>query len=248
MHLIIAGCEYSGTTTLARAFAEWASKNVEGGPFSLGAFHDHWKLPHISNFSPPDPEDVPDLVARFPDAKDGDYTRTGLTLEEQAQIMSLTPKLKEMIQRYHLQYHLHPSFYSGPDHIMVGAHLDEGILAPIYFDYGGEGQYADRREAMRHYEEQILDLAPDTILALVTASPDVIRQRMNANPHLNSPLQDTDIEHVLARYEEEYAASLLKRKVRIDTSAAPVQQSLAELIRKITPILSESDAQRIRKD
>ena len=247
MHLIIAGCEYSGTTTLSLAFAEWATENVKGGKFGPAGFHDHWKLPHISNFSPPDPEDAPDVVARFPDAKDGDYTRTGLTHEEQAQIMSLTPKLKEMIQRYHLQYHLHPSFYGSPDHIMVGAHLDEGILAPIYFDYGGEGQYADRRKAMRNYEAQIIDLAPDTILVLVTASPDVIRQRMKDNPHLNSPLRDSDVDRVLARYEEEYAASLIEHKVRIDTSAASVQQSLAELIQEITPLFTESDAQRIRK-
>ena len=59
--------------------------------------------------------------------------------------MALSPKLKEMVQRYHLQYHLHPSFYKQDDHIMVGAHFDEGILGPIYFDYGGDGQYADRR-------------------------------------------------------------------------------------------------------
>ena len=51
MHLIIAGCEYSGTTTLSRAFAEWATQNVEGGPFGIGAFHDHWKLPHLLHFT-----------------------------------------------------------------------------------------------------------------------------------------------------------------------------------------------------
>ena len=170
MRLIIAGCEYSGTTTLSQTFGDWGAANMEGGRFGPNEYHDHWKLPHVSNFSPPAPDEVANVVACYPDTKYGDYTRTGLTHEEQAQIMALSPKLKEMLQRYHLQYHLHPSFYAQDDHIMVGAHIDEGIFGPIYFGYGGGGQYADRRPSMRHYEEQILGLAPDTILVLVTAS------------------------------------------------------------------------------
>jgi hypothetical protein len=246
MHLIIAGCEYSGTSTLSFAFGEWAAENMEGGAFGLNQYHDHWKLPHISNFSPPAPEDVAGVVAQFPDAKDGDYSRTGLTDEERTQIMALTPKLKEMVQRYHLQYHLHPSFYGQADHIMVGAHLDEGVLGPIYFDYGGDGQYADRRNAMRHYEEQILEVAPDTILVLVRASAEVIRQRMKANPHLEGALQDKDVEQVLARFEEEYDASLLMHKVAIDTSESSVEDSASEMAEKLTPLLPENDRKRIK--
>ncbi len=246
MHLIIAGCEYSGTSTLSFALGEWATENIEGGAFGLNQYHDHWKLPHISNFSPPAPEDVAGVVAKFPDAKDGDYSRTGLTDEERAQIMALSPKLKEMVQRYHLQYHLHPSFYRQDDHIMVGAHLDEGIIAPLYFGYGGDAQYAGRRPFMRGYEEQILDAAPDTILVLVKASATVIRQRMKDNPHMNGALQDKDVEHVLERFEEEHSASLLKHKVALDTSEASVQESLAEMIEKITPLLMEKDRRRIK--
>lgn len=246
MRLIIAGCEYSGTTTLSLALGQWVKENVEGGTFGLNQYHDHWKLPHISNFSPPKPDAVASIVDRVPDAKYGDYTRTGLTDEEQAQIMALSPKLKEMVQRYHLQYHLHPSFYRADDHIMIGAHFDEGIIAPLYFDYGGDGQYAERRSSMRGYEEQILDIAPDTILVLVRASAVVIRQRMKDNPHMNGALQDNDVEHVLERFEEEYEASLLRHKVAIDTSEASVEVSLAEMIDKITPLLQEKDRRRIR--
>ena len=36
MHLILAGCEYAGTTTLAGAISEWAGR-VIGGAFG---FHD----------------------------------------------------------------------------------------------------------------------------------------------------------------------------------------------------------------
>ena len=108
MHLIIAGCEYSGSTTLSQTFGEWGAANMEGGRWGPNEYHDHWKLPHISNFSPPAPDEIANVVECFPDARDGDYTRTGLSHEEQAQIMALSPKLKEMVQRYHLQYHLHP--------------------------------------------------------------------------------------------------------------------------------------------
>ena len=150
MRLIIAGCEYSGSTTLSQTFGEWGAANMEGGKWGPNEYHDHWKLPHIQQLLPARARrGRQSVVACFPDAKDGDYTRTGLTHEEQAQIMALSPKLKEMVQRYHLQYHLHPSFYAQDDHIMVGAHFDEGILGPIYFDYGGDGQYADRRVSNR---------------------------------------------------------------------------------------------------
>ena len=92
MRLILVGCEYSGTTTLAEAISEWA-KEVMGGGFG---FHDHWKIPHVSH--PP-----------------------GLTAEEQEQFMALSPNLKEMFQRYHIEYHLSPSFYGDPHHNSVAS-------------------------------------------------------------------------------------------------------------------------------
>ena len=43
MKLILVGCEYSGTTTLAHAIDDWAEDNL-GSRFSL--IHDHFKIPH----------------------------------------------------------------------------------------------------------------------------------------------------------------------------------------------------------
>jgi len=100
----------------------------------LGSFHDHWKIPHVSNFTVPATEEERErTIAEHPHARDGDWSRTGLIEEKQQMVLGLSPKLKEMFQRYHLQYHLHPSFYSDPDHIMVGAHIEEAIYAPLYF-------------------------------------------------------------------------------------------------------------------
>ena len=31
MRIIIAGCEYSGTTTLSQTFGDWGAANMEGG-------------------------------------------------------------------------------------------------------------------------------------------------------------------------------------------------------------------------
>ena len=126
MRLILVGCEYSGTTTLAEAISEWA-KEVMGGGFG---FHDHWKIPHVSH--PP-----------------------GLTAEEQEQFMALSPNLKEMFQRYHIEYHLSPSFYGDPHHNSVGFHIDEAVYAPMYYGYGGSGEYGDRARSARRTEAHI---------------------------------------------------------------------------------------------
>ena len=42
MYLILIGCEYAGTTTLAHAISEWSKENL-GTEFKL--IHDHYKLP-----------------------------------------------------------------------------------------------------------------------------------------------------------------------------------------------------------
>ena len=160
-------------------------------------------------------------------------------------ILGLTPKLKEMLQRYHMEYHLHDSFYGQPDHIQVGAYIEEGIYAPLYFGYGGAGEYADRRQTSRSYEKQILGRAPDTVLVLVKASAEVIGKRMSDWLHHNGALQREDIDNVLARFEEEYEASLLRHKVVIDTTTATVEESMAELAEKLTPLLTEADRNRM---
>ena len=45
MKLIIIGCEYSGTSTLARNVFDWVNEKMDGG---MLLFHDHWKIPFTS--------------------------------------------------------------------------------------------------------------------------------------------------------------------------------------------------------
>ena len=49
MYLILAGCEYAGTTTLAHAINEWMQETM-GTEFKL--IHDHFKLPDTKPHGP----------------------------------------------------------------------------------------------------------------------------------------------------------------------------------------------------
>jgi hypothetical protein len=212
MRLILVGCEYSGTTTQSEAISEWA-KEVMGGGFG---FHDHWKVPHVSH--PP-----------------------GLTAEEQEQFLALSPNLKEMFQRYHMEYHLSPSFYGDPHHNSVGFHIDEAVYAPLYYGYGGAGEYGDRVRTARRTEAHIMEVAPDTVLVLVKASPDVIRRRMAENPHERGLVKDEDVERVLEAFQEQYDNSFIRKKFDIDTSEATVEESLSDFLEKLQPHLTDTD-------
>ena len=216
MRLLIVGCEYSGTTALTNAICRWG-ESVFGGRVGL---HDHFKIPHISH--PP-----------------------GLTDEEQAQFLALSPNMQEMFQRYHMEYHVGPPFYQDLDHILVGMQCDEAVYAPLYYGYGGKGEYGDRRRLARQIDRHIMEVAPDTVLVLVSASSEVIAKRMKEDPHQNAVLQEKDIELVLQRFEEEYWDSLIRRRFSIDTSTATVEESLNEFVSQITPLLTEADRVRM---
>jgi thymidylate kinase len=165
--------------------------------------------------------------------------------EEQKQILAMTPKLKEMFQRYMIEYHLHPAFYSDPDHNLVGFHIEEAVYAPLYYGYGRKGEYAERTSFARAVEEEIMRRAPDTVLILLKASPDVIARRMGEHPHPFGLVQEKDIEYVLQRFEEEFRWSLIRRQFVLDTTTATVEETLTEFVAKIRPLLSDSDRLRM---
>ena len=215
MRLILNGCEYAGTTTLAGAISGWATE-VMGGTFS---FHDHWKIPHISHKTHTD--------------------------EENEQFLALSPHLKESFQRYHLEYHLSGSFYARPHHNSVGLHIDEAVYAPLYYSYGGDDEYADRRLTARRIESHIIEVAPDTVLVLVKASPEVIARRMKESPHDRSLVKEKDIRHVLKRFEEENERSFILNKFTLDTTTATVEETLAQFVEQVEPYMTEADRLRI---
>ena len=214
MRLIIAGCEYSGTSTLANAIASWVEENLGRRP----GIHDHFKGP---------PE-------------------KGLSAEDEARFSALTPRIHEMFQRYQIEYHLQPGFFApSHDHIMVGMHLEDAVYAPLYYSFGGPGEYGERTVFARHVEERLLGLAPDIIEVLVTASAEVIRQRLTDAPHRNQIIRDADVEHVLQRFDDEHKASRVRNKMEIDTSDLGVDECLAQFLTVYKGLMTDADQLRV---
>jgi hypothetical protein len=215
MRLIIIGCEYAGTTTLTDNIGAWVERSM-GGQMPK---HDHWKIPEISHRP---------------------HTR-----EENEAFLALSPALQECFQRYHMEYHLAESFYRGAHHVMVGFHIDEAVYAPHYYGYGGPDEYSDRAMSARFIEGQILDIAGDTVLVHLKASPETIRERMKKEPRESGLVKDDDIDYILQRFEEEYARSFLRQKIQIDNTDLTPEQALARFVEEIQPHLSEADRARI---
>jgi hypothetical protein len=217
MRLILAGCEYSGTTTLAHAIDDWMEQTM-GARFSL--IHDHYKVPHTSGH----PDDT--------------------TPDEQAQVLALSPKLKEMVQRHSIYYHVQPASFDGPDWLAIGLHIEDAVYGPLYFGYGGDGQPHDRKVVSRQVERAVLRFAPDVTLVHVKTSGEVIARRMREQPHKHGLVKEKDIAKVLKLFEEACTNSTLPRKMTVDGSGTA--RAMAEdFVAKIERHLSDSDRLRI---
>jgi shikimate kinase len=168
-----------------------------------------------------------------------------LTAEDQEQFITLSPRLKEMFQRYVIEYHLQPAFYSDPDHNLVGFHIEEAVYAPLYYGYGRKGEYAERTGFARSIEKEIVARAPDTVLILLKASTGVIASRMRENPHPRPVVQEKDIEYVLQRFEEEYQSSLIRKRFVLDTTTATVSETLSQFVAQIEAHLTDTDRLRV---
>jgi len=216
MKLILTGIEYSGTSTIGTAIGEWF-ENSTG--ISYG-FHDHFKIPHT--------------------------THRDFTDDEQQQVLDLSPRLKETLQRHQIYYHVQPTFYLDGDISSIGLHIEDAVYGPMYWGYGGEGEPGDRTIVSRDVEEWILEGAPETVLVLLTASPKIIAQRMHEEPRKNSPLRVEDIERVIDRFQEEFDRSIIPNKIVLDTSTAPVDETIAIFAEQMEAFLGEDDRLRMQ--
>ena len=207
MRTLLVGCEYAGTTTLAQAICRWA-KEAMGDDMG---FHDHFKVPNLIGHMTADSEQL--------------Y----FTDEELEQVRGFSPRLKEHFQRFQMEYHLSAAFYGDSHHNLVGFHIDEAVYAPLYYGYSLEedGYAKSRSRQGRLTESHIMEVAPDTVLVLMKASPEVIARRMREDPHREGLLQEKDIEHVLGAFEEEYDRSFILRRFVLDPSTATLDETLA---------------------
>ena len=219
MKVILAGIEYVGTTTMANTLRDWKVK-VTGEPFAGGLIHDHSKIPHTSGH----PDDT--------------------TLEEQQQILALSPKLKEMYHRYSIYYHIH--HYASPDDLTVGLHIEEAIYARKYYGYGTPGEAFDREATFGQMERRIKQITDDPIIVVhMTADAAVIEQRMGAlkdSPqHTNSPLLKADIPEIMAEYTRLVEKSDIGPKLRVDTSTDSPAETLEKLVKQMEPHFTDHD-------
>ena len=221
MYLLMTGCEYAGKTTLAAQIMAWAERNIG----ATAHFHDHHTIPS-----------------------------TELEPAAQESLLGLHPQAKEMLQRFMIEYHISPNFYTKPDHNLMAPFIEEAVYAPLYYGYGGEQSAAparspagQRSEMARKMERRILDLAPDVVLVLVKASPAAIRLRMRDNPHSHQVVREQDVEYVLRRFEAEVAASLVQKRIVLDTTAATVAETLDQFVAAYEPFLTNEDLLRMRQ-
>ena len=94
-------------------------------------------------------------------------------------------------------------------------------------------------------DAEIMERAPDTVLVLLKASPEVIARRMKETPHGHSIVQEKDIELVLQRFDEACTSSLIRKKMILDTSDATVEETLEEFVANVKPHLTQADRVRI---
>lgn len=163
--------------------------------------------------------------------------------EDREQMLNLSPYFRGLFQLYMMNYHLHDAFYSDPDHNIVGFHIEEAVYGPLYYGYDGGVHAASARA--RGMDTEIMAKAPDTVLVLLRARPDIIVRRLREAPHECQIVQEKDVELVLQRFEEEHGDSSLRRKIALDTSDVTVQETLREFTAQIEPHLTQADRLRM---
>ena len=205
MHVIMMGCKYAGKTTLGAEICKWMEENMGPGQYGYG-WHDHFVVPYLTH-----PGDDQEIHAE--------------------QIESMAPTLLQQVSNHSVEYHF--AMLEDDDFLAIDWYYGDVVYAPLYYGYGKPGEYADVRLIARINEAKIKKVSPDTVLVLVKASPEVIRQRKLENPHPRCILKDEDVETVLDRFEEQYSLSCLRRKIELDTTEATVEETLKEFLRKM---------------
>jgi hypothetical protein len=113
------------------------------------------------------------------------------------------------------------------DALEVGFYSEDTIYGPLY--YGYEPHFL----AIRHGRRLEKELPEDTILVLLTASPEIIRKRMDEKPHEYQVIKKEDIPTLLKAFEEEFQASTIHAKIKIDTSKFEPEQVLKVFIKEV---------------
>ncbi len=234
MRLLIIGCEYTGKQTLAAGISQWMIRTM-GVPYVR--WHDHFVVPRLDGHMIVRGNDE----AAVPGKDDADLN----TADDEAQILTLRPGLLEQLQRHMIWRHLHPDMYRDNDVLSINHYYADAVYAPIYHGYGESGTFSDRLQRAREWDNELLELAPDTVLVHMEADAQVIRHRMATTPARRGPLRHEDVPLVLRRFREEFDQSLLHNKVILDTTNSTADQTLTRFLKEAEPYLSHVDRIRV---
>lgn len=231
MNLILIGCEWAGKRTLGVEITKWWSEQTgaEFHPPPSIDFHDHYTVPHVVH------------------NEGHDHHKE----QSEKDILGLNPGLLEHFQRYQIEYHFGRGFAESGEHWNIDWYYGDAVFAPLYWGYGRPGEYGDRREMRKHYDEEVMHTMPDTILVLIKATPDAIRSRMSEGKslfperHEATMFKVEDAEVVLGRFQEEFENSLIAHRFSIDTTDSTVEESLQEFITKVETHLTPADRERM---
>ena len=193
------------------------------GKTTLANYLQAWGLEHGCSFH------MDDTDFSIPDERH-------LNEEEQSAMVALPPAIKERFQRFQVYYHL-DILDRYEDCILSGYHIEEAIYGPRYYHSGHAVTY--HRAVERH-------IPHDTVLTLLTAAPEVIRARMEAAPHRYPLVRPDEVEDVQRQFEAEFRASLIYRKVQLDTSGFPPEELLERFLAVARPKLSVRDLLLVR--
>jgi ribose 1,5-bisphosphokinase PhnN len=116
----------------------------------------------------------------------------------------------------------------------------------MFFGYGGPDHRLDRETVQHQWESTIMKKSEEITLVHVTADSDVIKQRMQDDPHENMVITEGDIERVKSRFAELVDWSTIKNKIVVDNSGS-LDDTLADFIAKIQPFLTEVDHSRMKE-
>ena len=224
MLIILVGCEYSGTSTISRSIKSELNESF-GSAFDI---HDHWKFPSIECYP--------------------QYSKQYLLNDtDKSHISQFTPKLKEMLQRQSIVYHL-PEPKGAIDKIYVGYHFDDTVYGPIYFGYGGpkEPQGGPRTKYARYIEKEIIKSYPNVILIHLTASSESILERIKNQPHEHQIIAQADIDLITEQFQSEFDKSLLQNKLTIDTTNQSIKQTTSLVMDGILNYCTPEDSARLR--
>ena len=150
-----------------------------------------------------------------------------------------------MIQRHSIAYHISPESLRYHDNVFIGLHIENAIYGQRYFGYFAGELAKDRQILIDHFEEAIMEFAPEMPLVLVKATPDMIARRMKENPHRITVVPEADIREVLDEFETEFQNSSLRHKLTVDTTEGGAEENLAAFLKEFEPHLNDIDRFRI---